>query len=178
MGEGMTNTSDSTSPFILWPDQRLTRSAQARPLDDELRAIGAQLLQAARNAQAYGLAAAHIGPVAPIIVVSVSEDMAARDYRLLFNPRVLVTDGPALPGREGSVSFPGIEVDIVRPLSARIAGEDETGAPLELALTGFPARVALHEIDQVNGVFFLSLLSRLKRDAALKRYAKLSRRSE
>jgi len=72
--------------------------------------------------------------------------------------------------------MPGIEVEITRPSFARICFEDETCATVELELTGFPARVAQHEIDQVNGIFFLNRLSRLRREAAIKRYAKLTRR--
>jgi peptide deformylase len=35
-----------------------------------------------------------------------------------------------------------------------------------------PGRVASREIDQVNGIFFLDRLSRLKRDMAIKRWKK------
>jgi peptide deformylase len=40
---------------------------------------------------------------------------------------------------------------------------------------GFAARCALHEIEQMGGTFFLSNLSRLKRDMVLKRFAKVNR---
>lgn len=162
-------------PFIVYPDERLQRAADMRPVDETLRAIGADLLAAAVAAQPYGLAAAHIGHVAPLAVVSFG-DPATRDYRLLFNPRVIATAGPEIAGPEGSVSMPGIEVDVIRPERARIGFDDEAGQAIELDLSGFAARVAQHEIDQVNGVFFLSRISRLKRDAAIKRFAKLGRR--
>lgn len=163
------------SPFILYPDPRLVAAAATRVVDDELLAIGATLLRAAEGVSAYGLAAAHIGQVAPVAVVSLA-DPATRDYRLLYNPRIVATSGPNVSGREGSVSMPGIEVDVLRPENARIAFEDEDGARVELDLSGFSARVAQHEIDQVNGLFFLGRLSRLKRDAAIKRFAKIGRK--
>lgn len=161
--------------FITWPDPRLTQAASARPVDDGLRDIGSALLRAAEEVQAYGLAAAHIGLVAPVAVLSVS-DAAAREYRVIYNPRSVATYGPDAAGKEGSVSMPGIEVDVIRPHAARIACDDEAGNAVELELTGFAARVALHEIDQVNGIFFLNRISRLKREAAIKRFSKLSRR--
>ncbi len=49
---------------------------------------------------------------------------------------------------------------------------DETGAPQAIRLDGFAARVALHEIEQMQGVFFLDRVSRLKRDMALKKAKK------
>lgn len=163
-----------TNPFILYPDRMLNAAASVRPVDADLRDIGRRLLAAAEGARAYGLAAAHIGFVAPVALISIG-DQSTRDYRVLYNPRVLSTDGPQEAGSEGSVSMPGIEVDVVRARSAVIAFDDATGQGQQLALSGFPARVAQHEIDQVNGVFFLMKISRLKREAAIRRFAKLAR---
>jgi peptide deformylase len=78
-------------------------------------------------------------------------------------------------GPEGSVSLPGIEVDIMRAPRVRVGFDDADGVRQELMLEGFAARVAQHEIEQMNGVFFLDRLSRLKREAALRRYRKLNR---
>jgi len=164
----------NVSPFILFPDPRLRLAAQQRPVDDRLRATGSALLKAAESHRAYGLAAAHIGALEPVIVVSIGPE-AGRDYRLLYNPRIVETAGENVLGTEGSVSLPGIEVEISRPHQARIAYDNEEGEPEILDLEGFAARVALHETEQAHGIFFLSHLSRLKRDAALRRYQKLSR---
>lgn len=164
-----------TDPFIFYPDARLNEAAPARPVDADLLDIGRRLLAAAEGARAYGIAAAHIGFVAPVAVVSLG-DPATRDYGVLYNPRVLATEGPQEAGPEGSVSMPGIEVDVLRAHSAVVAFDDETGQGREMALSVFPARVAQHEIDQVNGVFFLTKVSRLKREAAIRRFAKLGRR--
>ena len=161
--------------FIIFPDPRLTQPAQAQPVDPELRAIGERLLEAALRVNAYGLAAAHLGIVAPVALVSIA-DPGARDYLLLYNPVIIATAGKEEIGPEGSVSMPGIEVAVSRPSTARIAFEDASGIREERELTGFAARVAQHEIDQVNGVFFLDRVSRLKRDTAIRRFAKLRAR--
>ncbi|WP_160194627.1 peptide deformylase [Devosia riboflavina] len=162
-------------PFIFYPDLRLNEAASAHPVDADLLDVGRRLRAAAEEARAYGLAAVHIGIVAPVAVVSLG-DPTTRDYRVLYNPRVLSTDGPQELGPEGSVSMPGIEVEVLRGHSAVIAFDGEAGQGQELALSGFAGRVAQHEIDQVNGVFFLTKISRLKREAAIRRFAKLGRR--
>jgi len=162
-------------PFLIYPDERFQAVAEPASVTPDLLAVGQDLLSAARSANAYGLAAVHIGVVAPVVVISLG-DPATRDYRVLYNPRIVRTSGDSALGKEGSVSMPGVEVDIARPERVHIAFENETGAPTELELTGFPARVAQHEIDQVNGVYFLTRLSRLKREAAIKRFAKRARR--
>jgi peptide deformylase len=141
-------------------------------VDDELRAIGEQLLAAAVDAKAYGLAAAHIGEVAPVVVVTAAESPEPHDYSLLFNPRVIAVADTTEKGEEGSVSLPGARVDIERPVWAEIAFMDVAGVVQTRRFEGFAARVALHEIEQMQGVFFLDRLSRLKRDMALKRAKK------
>ncbi|UYO00240.1 MAG: peptide deformylase [Devosia sp.] len=158
--------------FVTFPDPVLTQRASPRPLDPDLRAVGGKLLAMGRQHQVYGLAAAHIGLVEPVVLVSLSEPQS-RDYRLLYNPEIVDLGGATAPGTEGSVSMPGIEVTIVRHAEAEIAFDDADGTRQVLRLSGFAARVAQHEIDQMNGLFFLDRLSRLKRDTAIRRFRKL-----
>jgi peptide deformylase len=158
--------------IVSYPDPRLNRKAEPRPVDDGLKAIGNRLLEAAKAANAYGLAAVHIGAVAPVVVISSEADPSKRDYLILYNPEIVATAGTTAASPEGSVSMPGVEVEIVRPISAEIAWNDETGARQKRRFEGLPARVAQHEIDQMNGVFFLDRLSRLKRDMVLKKWKK------
>jgi peptide deformylase len=159
--------------FVAYPDPRLSQKAEpVRPLTPEILAIGDRLLQAARASKAYGLAGAHIGEVVPVVVLNVSPDVAEPEYLVLYNPRVNAVSPELQAGPEASVSLPGIQVSIERPVWADIAFEDFKGQPRTLQFEGFVARCALHEIDQVNGIFFLSCLSKLKRDMALKKYSR------
>ena len=66
----------------------------------------------------------------------------------------------------------GVEVQVVRPIWAEIAYFDDAGARQQERLEGLPGRIAQHEIDQMNGMFFLDRLSRLKRDMVLKKWRK------
>jgi peptide deformylase len=68
--------------------------------------------------------------------------------------------------------MPGVQVEIMRPVWAEIAFYDETGVRQTRRFDGLPARIALHEIEQMNGQFFLDRLSRLKRDMVLKKWKK------
>lgn len=158
--------------IVAWPDPRLSRKAEPRPLDDGLRAIGNRLLAATSAANAYGLAAVHIGAVAPVVVISIAADPEQRDYLVLYNPEIVAVSDELTPGPEGSVSMPGVEVEITRPLWAEIAWDDDTGTRQRQRFAGLPARIAQHEIEQMNGVFFLDRLSRLKRDMVLKKWKK------
>ncbi|WDR03436.1 peptide deformylase [Devosia algicola] len=120
----------------------------------------------------HGLAAAHIGISAPVIVLNLAATGAGRDDVLFFNPRVTAVSETIELGSEASVSMPGVALQVARPVWAELDYQDETGQARQARLEGFAARCALHEIDQVNGVFFLRRVSRLKREAAIKRYRK------
>lgn len=105
-------------------------------------------------------------------MISTSLDPDKREYLKLYNPEILSLGGDVVEGPEGSVSMPGLQVAVPRPSRARIAYDDDAGARHEIDLEGLPARIAQHEIDQVNGTFFLDRMSRLKRDMAIKRWKK------
>ena len=162
--------------FVIYPHAALSQKAVARPVDAAMLAAGEQLLDAARGVQAYGLAAAHIGLAEPLVVISISGDTAERSYRVLYNPQVVLAAAETSVGPEGSVSLPGIEVPVERATWVELGYDDADGARQTARFEGFAARVAQHEIDQMNGVFFLSRVSRIKRDTALRKFEK-SRRS-
>lgn len=141
-----------------------------------MREAGARLLAAAQQAQAYGLAAGHLGLDAPLVVLSIATASDQRDYRIWYNPQLIAASPETAMGQEGSVSLPDIEVPVERALWVEVAYDTDAGSRETARLDGFVARVAQHEIDQMNGVFFLSRISRLKRDTALRKFAKSQRR--
>lgn len=92
----------------------------------------------------------------------------------MFNPRITDTSPDLVAGDEGSVSLPGLQVEIKRPIWVEIAFDDEAGEAQTERLDGFLGRVVQHEVDQMQGIFFLSRLSRLKREMVLKKLRKLA----
>jgi peptide deformylase len=162
--------------FVTYPDAMLTKPAVSRPVDAAMLAAGEALRDAAREVQAYGLAAAHLGKAEPLVVLSIAGQGKERDYRILYNPEVILTADETAFGAEGSVSMPSIEVPVERPIWAEIAFDNADGGRETMRFEGFVARVVLHEIDQMNGVFFLARISRLKRETAIRKYEKSLRR--
>ena len=158
--------------FIRYPNPLLSQPAILRPVDEAMLVCGAQLLAAAREVQAYGLAATHIGQLEPVIVASLATSPSERDYRLFYNPRITAFSPDSVTAAEGSVSMPGIEVPVARASWIELAYDDADGETSSDRFDGFAARIIQHETDQMNGVFFLSRVSRLKRDTALRKFAK------
>jgi peptide deformylase len=73
---------------------------------------------------------------------------------------------------EGSVSMPGFTDNVTRPKSIRFRYQDLEGLPHEAAADGFLAICIQHEIDQLDGIFWLQRLSKLKRDRLVRKWEK------
>ena len=160
--------------FALYPDPVLTKkSIFPNAVTDDLLAVGERLLAAAHESKAFGLAAAHIGIAAPVIVLNVTPNAPAPEYLVLFNPQIAAASQDSAEDTEASVSLPGVQVSLPRPVWVDVAFDDFKGQARLLHFEDFVARCACHEIDQVNGIFFLSRLSKLKRDMVLKKYRKM-----
>jgi len=93
--------------------------------------------------------------------------------RAYVNPIVLEASAEMASHDEGSVSMPGIRERVTRPARIRLRYADPGGALHEEIAEGFEAAVLQHEIDQLDGLFWIHRLSRLKRDRLLKRFGKL-----
>jgi len=78
--------------------------------------------------------------------------------------------------QEGSVSMPGVNDDIQRHARVRIRYQDLDGNMQTEESDGLHAVCHQHEIDQLNGLFWIQRLSRLKRERLIKRFEKISRR--
>ena len=125
-----------------------------------------------REAGAIGLTAAHCG--VPLRLVIVRPPGGATS--VYANPVVAFASPEMEEHEEGSVSMPGVRASVARAARIRVAYQNRDGGRREEDLAGFDAAVMLHEIDQLDGVFWLDRLSRLKRDRLVKRFAKMRER--
>lgn len=71
--------------------------------------------------------------------------------------------------------MPGINDDIRRHASVKISYRDMDGNTRTEDSQGLRAVCHQHEIDQLNGLFWIQRLSRLKRERLIKRFEKVSR---
>lgn len=158
-----------TSSPVLYPDPRL--ASVAAPVTDfgpALAEVAARLGQALTDIPAIGLAGPHLGINARIVAVR----LAASATTVYVNPEIVWRAEATVRHEEGSVSMPGVVAEIERPAAIRLAYRRLDGTAAEADLSGFAAAVLCHEIDQIDGIFFIDRLSRLKRDRLLKRWRK------
>lgn len=161
--------------IVTWPDPRL--KAPALPptaFDADLRRLADDLLDTMRAAPGVGITGPHVGVPVRLVVLELSP---ADGVRIYVDPVVVEASAETQRHVEGSVSMPGVVEEIERPARVRIAYRDLDGQPRSEDAEGFLAVCLQHEIDQLDGIFWLDRLSRLKRDRANKRWDKARRQA-
>ena len=71
--------------------------------------------------------------------------------------------------------MPGMTEEVTRPKAVRVRYQTLEGAVVEEDLEGFAAICIQHEVDQLDGIFWIQKLSRLKRERLLKKWEKTAR---
>lgn len=161
-------------PIIRYPDPRL--AIPARPVtefDNGLRELERDLLETMHAAPGIGITAPHIGVFLRVVVLDLGTSDGARTY---VNPEIAWASPEMIMHREGSVSMPGVNDEVQRHARVRISYQDVDGNMQMEESDGLRAVCHQHEIDQLNGLFWINRLSRLKRERLIKRFEKISKR--
>jgi peptide deformylase len=158
-------------PIVRYPDPLLRqKAAEVAVFDDALKTLAADLLETMRAAPGVGITGPHIGVMRRVAVIELGGDV-----RTYVNPVVEWSSSEMTRITEGSVSMPGINEEVERPARVRVRYCDLEGNEQVEEADGFRATCLQHEIDQLDGIFWIDRLSRLKRDRLTKRFAKLGR---
>jgi peptide deformylase len=135
-------------------------------VDDELRALIADMYETMDTALGVGLAANQVGIARRVAVIE------AEDHRFtMINPRILESSGND-SAEEGCLSMPEAHGDVSRPAQIVLEATNEDGEKFRLELAGLAARAVQHEIDHLDGILFIDHLSPLKRQLLVKRWKK------
>lgn len=115
-----------------------------------------------------GLAAPQIGKDIRLFVVDgtgfADVDPTAKDFKKVFiNPEIVEESDVEVLMNEGCLSVPGIHEDVYRPESITINYLDENFEEHEEELTGWPARIAQHEYDHLDGIVFTDRVGSLRK---------------
>lgn len=160
-------------PIVRFPDLRLRSLAEPISVfDEDLHRLAGDLADTMRAAPGIGITAPHIGILKRLVVIELSPSAGLRSY---VNPTILWASDEKIRHIEGSVSMPGVTEDIERHARVRIGYRTLDGDESVEEAEGLLSVCHHHEIDQLNGMFWIERLSRLKRERLVKRYQKQQR---
>lgn len=154
---------DAPRRLVLYGDRRLRRVCRSpEPGEPGLDALVRDMLDLMRRHRGVGLAAPQVGDDRRLVVVQ--PDLSGRRPPLvMLDPVLEEAGGPATPFEEGCLSFPGIFRRISRPRSAVVRYRDPAGATRWLRDDGLAARIALHELDHLDGILMVDHLGPWRR---------------
>lgn len=160
-------------PIVRYPDRRL--AMPARPVtafDDGLHELAADLLETMRAAPGIGITAPHVGVPLRVAVLELDAKAGPQTY---VNPEIEWASPEMILHKEGSVSMPGVNDEVQRHARVRISYQDLDGNMRAEESDGLRAVCHQHEIDQLDGLFWIQRLSRLKRERLVKKFDKMTR---
>lgn len=159
-------------PILTYPAPGLKTPAKpVTDFDDRLATLADDLLETMRAAPGVGITACHVGVFERVVVI----ELKPGEPRVYVNPVIEAFSEERMTATEGSVSMPGVTDEIDRPRAIRLHWQDLEGKKHEGVMTGFEAVCMQHEIDQLDGIFWLQRLSRLRRERLVKRFQKAGR---
>lgn len=114
------------------------------------------------------------------IFVALLDDEPGPDSEtmVVINPEITPLSDARADGWEGCLSIPDIRGMVPRFTDIRLNALDRTGKAIELRLKNFPARVAQHETDHLDGVLFFDRMTSFRTLTFLEEYSRFHAKDE
>ena len=165
-------------PIVLLGDDVLEKPAElvTNITEADIQLVN-DMVETMYQAPGVGLAANQVGVSKRILVTDPTAGEKRNQLITIVNPEIVAMDGEQFED-EGCLSVPGFSAPVTRPKSVVIKGLDLNGKDIQIEGKDLLARAFCHEMDHLNGVFFLDHLSLLKRDMIKRKIRKLIKQGE
>ena len=148
--------------ILTFPDPRLRKKAQPiERFDENLKDMAKKMLHTMYADKGIGLAATQVNYHERLIVIDVSENQDEPIY--IVNPSYEVLDSSPEPSKEGCLSIPTFQQEVLRAKKIELSYQDLDGEPQKLTAEGLFGYCIQHEIDHLNGKLIVDYASSLKR---------------
>jgi peptide deformylase len=165
-------------PIVLWGSDVLEKPSEpvTNITGDEVQLVQ-DMIETMYKAPGVGLAAPQIGILKRIMVTDTTSGEKKNALVTLVNPEIVETEGEQLE-EEGCLSIPGFSATVARPKKVVLRALDLDGKEIIVEGSDLLARAFCHEMDHLDGKFFLDHLSFIKRDMIKRRIKKLIRQGK
>lgn len=144
------------------------KARQVTDFDGHLAALAQAMHDTMQAADGVGLAANQVGVLKRLFTFAAPNDDGATMRGSIVNPVLVERSTDEENGEEGCLSLPQLFYPVLRPQQIVVEYQRLDGTPDTLELTGFLARVWMHEMDHLDGVLFIDHLAQHDRQAAMK----------
>jgi peptide deformylase len=160
-------------PIVLWGTQVLEKPSDSvtNITDSEIKLVQ-DMIETMYKAPGVGLAAPQVGVSKRIMVTDTTSGEKPDRLFTIVNPEIVSAEGEQFE-EEGCLSIPGFSANVLRPQKVVLRGVDLDGKEIFLEGADLLARAFCHEMDHLDGKFFLDHISFIKRDMIKRRIKKL-----
>ncbi len=133
------------------------------------------MIETMREYEGIGLAAPQVHEKVRLALIGIDEGRGDNhSIRVLpvVNPEVKPIGSDTAEDWEGCLSLPKLRGRVVRPERIQVKALDRRGNRIDMDLEGYPARVAQHEIDHLDGILFVDRMKSFETLTFLDEYAK------
>jgi peptide deformylase len=160
--------------FELGPQPTLTEVSTPWEfgVDGDAEALEKAMCEFMVESHGIGLAANQIGLAKRVFVMGSYNIEGFPEPFALFNPKITKVSEEQELAKEGCLSYPDLWLSIKRPSVIEVEYQDSRGNVHEAAMSGLIARCFQHELDHLNGVCFVDIVSSTKLQLAMKKLRK------
>ncbi len=138
--------------IVLWPNPILKKACEVvDPADPENQAILGAMYALMKASRGVGLAANQVGLTKRLLCLDVG---SGPEY--FINPTIKYVGGGVVELDEGCLSLPGFATKIPRWAEINVHHQLPNGTWTWTSAKGFRAQVLQHEVEHLDGGFFLS----------------------
>jgi len=158
---------------------------RARPIDKAeikdpfFQKLIDDMIETMHEYHGVGLAAPQVHEGLRLFVALLDDDPDSKGEAIaIINPEIVPNASDTREGWEGCLSIPDIRGMVPRFTDITVVALDRQGKKIELKLKDFPARVAQHETDHLDGVLFFDRMTSMQTLTYLEEYSKYHSKDE
>jgi peptide deformylase len=167
------------NPILRAKARRLEPTEVRRP---EFQKLIDDMMETMNEYRGIGLAAPQVHESVRLVIVGIQSDDEDDESEIkvvpLINPEITPLTDEVVDGWEGCLSIPEVRGRVPRAPRIRMQALDRRGKPIALEMEGFPARVAQHESDHLDGVLFIDRMRSFDTLTYMDEYARFWTRTD
>lgn len=152
--------------LVYHPNELLETKCEHFDLDNptvDLLQLKKDMFEMMKKHGGIGIAAPQVGLNYRIFCMQNNATNNLNERQMMaINPEVVNADFPEVAMYESCLSVPGLVLNVMRPHKIEARWYNENGKKREETLTGYSARVFLHELDHLDGIMMMDRVSPLE----------------
>ncbi|MGZ3633179.1 MAG: peptide deformylase [Parachlamydiaceae bacterium] len=144
------------------------KAASIVEITDEIKELVNKMIETMHTSAGIGLAAPQIHHSLRLFVIQAPVEtrdgkFEPGEIQVFINPKLSEPSVEKRDMEEGCLSIPGVRANVQRPAEIMVEYTTLEGKTVKKRVSGWEARVIMHENDHINGVLFIDRLDHKKR---------------